>query len=109
VATKLREYRVAWSATAHERLLALDKPVMEQAGKAVDRLAEDPRPAGAKALIGTPGVLRVQTSNYRVLFSIDDDKHDVLIEDVRHRSNAHGATNSMKLLGMQSPQTALAR
>ena len=37
-----------------------------------------------------PGVLRFRTGNYRALFSIDDDKHEVLIEDVRHRSKAYG-------------------
>jgi mRNA-degrading endonuclease RelE of RelBE toxin-antitoxin system len=43
-----------------------------------------------KAVIGMPGVLRVRTGNYRVLYSIDDDKHEVWIEDVRHRSKAYG-------------------
>ena len=84
------QYQVTWSATARKHLLALDKPVREQVGKAVDGLADDPRPASVKALIGMPGVLRIRTGNYRVLFSIDDDKRDVLIEDVRHRSKAYG-------------------
>ncbi len=84
------QYQVTWSATARKHLLALDKPAREHVGKAVDRLADDPRPAGVRALIGMPGVLRVRTGSYGVLFSIDDDKREVLIEDVRHRSKAYG-------------------
>ena len=57
---------------------------------AVDKLAENPRPTKVKALVGMPGVLRVRTGDYRVLYSIDDDKREVLIEDVRHRSKAYG-------------------
>ena len=84
------QYQVTWSATAAKHLLALDKPAREQVRSAVDRLADDPRPAGVKALTGMPGVLRVRTGNYRVLYSIDDDKSEVWIEDVRHRSKAYG-------------------
>lgn len=57
---------------------------------AVNKLAENPRPSGVKALTGMPGVLRVRTGDYRVLYSIEDDKHRVWIEDVRHRSKAYG-------------------
>lgn len=83
-------YRVTWSATARKHLLALDKPARQQVITAADNLADNPRPAGVKALTGMPGVLRVRTGWYRVLYSIDDDKHEVLIEDVRHRSKAYG-------------------
>jgi mRNA-degrading endonuclease RelE of RelBE toxin-antitoxin system len=37
-----------------------------------------------------PGVLRLRTGDYRVLYSIDDSKQHVRIEDVRHRSKAYG-------------------
>jgi mRNA-degrading endonuclease RelE of RelBE toxin-antitoxin system len=37
-----------------------------------------------------PGALRARTGDYRVLYSIDDDKHEIWIEDVRHRKNAYG-------------------
>lgn len=36
------------------------------------------------------GVFRARTGDYRVLYSIDDDKLELWIEDVRHRSKAYG-------------------
>jgi mRNA interferase RelE/StbE len=84
------QYQVRWSPTARKHLLALDKPARKQVGSAVDKLAENPRPRDVKALVGMPGVLRVRTGDYRVLYSIDDDKREVWIEDVRHRSKAYG-------------------
>jgi mRNA interferase RelE/StbE len=84
------QYQVTWSATARRHFLGLDKPARKQVGSAVDKLAENPRPANVKALIGMPGVLRARTGNYRVLYTIDDDMREVWIEDVRHRSKAYG-------------------
>lgn len=83
-------YQVTWSDTARRHFLKLDKPARQQVGAAVDQLSDDPRPAGLKALTGMPGVFRVRTGNYRVLYSVDDDEREVWIEDVRHRSKAYG-------------------
>jgi mRNA interferase RelE/StbE len=83
-------YQVAWSSAARKHFLDLDKPARQQAGALIDKLAENPRPANVKALVGMPGVLRARTGDYRVLYMIDEDKHEVWIEDVRHRSKAYG-------------------
>jgi mRNA interferase RelE/StbE len=60
------QYQVTWSVTARRHLLALDKPARQQVGLAAEKLTDNPRPAGVKAAIGMPGVLRVRTGNYRV-------------------------------------------
>jgi mRNA-degrading endonuclease RelE of RelBE toxin-antitoxin system len=51
-------YRIEWRPLARKAFLALDKPVRERIGAAVDKLANDPRPSGAKALKGMQGVLQ---------------------------------------------------
>jgi mRNA interferase RelE/StbE len=81
---------VAWSTAARKHFLDLDKPARQQVGALVGKLAGNPRPANMKALVGMPGVYRVRTGDYRVLYTIDEDKHEVWIEDVRHRSKAYG-------------------
>jgi mRNA interferase RelE/StbE len=83
-------YDITWSAQAIRHFRELDKPVQERVAALVTSLADTPRPATAKALTGMPGVLRVRTGDYRVLYSIDDSKQEVWIEDVRHRSKAYG-------------------
>lgn len=77
-----------------QAFLDLDKPAREQVSVLVGKLAENPRPANLKALTGMPGVLRVRTGDYRVLYTIDDDEREVWIEDVRHRSKAYAVTSS---------------
>jgi mRNA interferase RelE/StbE len=46
---------------------------------AIDRLAHQPRPAGARALTGHPGLLRIRVGHYRVVYSVDDGKLIVTI------------------------------
>ncbi len=53
-------YRIEWRSRARKAFLALDKPVRRTIGAAVDALARDPRPAGAKIITGAHGVLRIR-------------------------------------------------
>lgn len=83
-------YQITWSARARDHFLKLDKPARQHVSAAIDKLASDPRPSGAKALTGMRGVLRVRVGDYRVLYTIDDDAREVWLEDVRHRSKVYG-------------------
>jgi mRNA interferase RelE/StbE len=83
-------YHVTWSPAAHKHFRKLDNRARKQVGLVVDKLAENPRPAGVKTVISLPGVLRARTGDYRVLYKIDEEKREVWIEDVRHRSKAYG-------------------
>jgi mRNA interferase RelE/StbE len=82
-------YRVTWSEKASKHFRPLDKPAKKRIVGIVDALAENPRPAGVKPVIGLPGVFRVRDGHCRVLFAVDDVRRAIWVEDVRHRSKAH--------------------
>ena len=68
------------------RYEARDRPVVERIKAATESLREDPRPAGAKMLTGMHGVLRIRVAgDYRVLYTVDDDRLVVLVVDAGHR------------------------
>ncbi|HEY2076219.1 MAG TPA: type II toxin-antitoxin system RelE/ParE family toxin [Streptosporangiaceae bacterium] len=83
-------YSTQWSKVAAKHYRALDKPAREQVDDLIAELAENPRPAGIKPVIGMRGVFRARTGDYRVLYTVDDDERELWIEDVRHRSKAYG-------------------
>jgi mRNA interferase RelE/StbE len=83
-------YKITWSNQARRHFSRLDKPGQKRVADAVDQLAENPRPSGLKPVISMPGVLRVRVGDYRILYTVDDGKREVWIEDVRHRSKAYG-------------------
>jgi mRNA interferase RelE/StbE len=83
-------YQITWSEKASKHFRQLDKPVKKRVAGAVNDLAENPRPAGVKPVIGLPGVFRAREGHCRVLYAVDDDRRTIWIEDVRHRSGVHG-------------------
>jgi mRNA interferase RelE/StbE len=64
--------------------------VAERIRTATEALRDEPRPAGARMLTGVHGVWRIRVSgDYRVLYTIDDDKLVVLIVDTGHRRQVY--------------------
>jgi mRNA interferase RelE/StbE len=81
-----RRYALEFAPKAVRTLRKLDRLVVERIRTATEALRDEPRPAGAKMLTGVHGVWRIRVSgDYRVLYTIDDDKLVVLIVDAGHR------------------------
>ena len=52
-------------------------------------LPSNPRPMGAEALKYQEGTYRLRQNDYRVVYQIDDDKKEVMIVKVAHRSEVY--------------------
>src|SRR5690606_33845506 len=55
----------------------------------IDKLARDPRPAGAIKLKGSERTWRVRVGDWRVIYDIYDDKLVVEVVRVPHRGDAY--------------------
>lgn len=55
---------------------------------AIALLGEDPRPPGAQALRGRPG-LRVRVGNYRIIYTINDGILLIVVVTLGHRSDVY--------------------
>ena len=82
---------ITWSEKASRHFGQLDQPAKKRIAETVNHLAENPRPPGVKPVIGLPGVFRVREGHWRVLYTFDDDRRTIWIEDVRHRNRVHGS------------------
>ncbi|MGH3181974.1 MAG: type II toxin-antitoxin system RelE family toxin [Streptosporangiaceae bacterium] len=81
-----RQYALEFAPKAVRSLRKLDRPVVERIKAATESLREAPRPAGANMLTGRHGVLRIRIAgDYRVLYTVDDDRLVVLVVDTGHR------------------------
>lgn len=78
-------YRIAISSAAARQLRKLDAQARRRIQAAIDLLSENPRPAGAKKLVGGGGEWRVRTGNYRIIYELNDDALLVLVLTVGHR------------------------
>lgn len=81
-------YRVELRPAAVRALRKLDPQVRRRVQGAIAMLAQDPRPPGARALQGRPG-LRVRAGDYRIIYTVDDDVLLVVVVRLGHRRDVY--------------------
>lgn len=82
-------YRIELSPAAARQLRKLDGPALLRVQAVVELLARQPRPAGAKKLVGGQGEWRVRTGDYRIIYEIDDGVLLVLVLAIGHRRDIY--------------------
>ena len=82
-------YRIEVAPAAIRQLRKLDPPARRRAQAAIELLADQPRPSGAKKLVGGDGEWRVRTGDYRIVYEIRDEILLVLVVAVGHRRDIY--------------------
>lgn len=83
-------YEIEWTTSALRELRKLDAATAHRVLMAVTRLADDPRPQGARVLVGEPsGVLRIRVGDYRVIYHVEDERIVVTVVRVAHRREVY--------------------
>ncbi len=83
-------YRLEVSHTAHRQIRRLPAQTQERVNREIARLAENPRPPGAKKLTARDGY-RVRVGDYRILYQVDDGPKVVIIYRVMSRGDVYRA------------------
>ena len=80
-------YQIRIERRAEKALIRLTRRDRRRIIKAIDDLAEDPRPAGCVPVKAAPrGTYRVRVGDYRVIYLVlDDDEGLVTVTRVRRR------------------------
>lgn len=81
-------YRIELRPAAVRALKLIDHQDRNSIRGAIALLGQDPRPPGAKALQGRPG-LRVRVGNYRISYTVDNDVLVVAVITLGHRQNIY--------------------
>jgi mRNA interferase RelE/StbE len=82
-------YEILFSRSARKELQSLPLDIAERILEKIELLAVNPRPPDCKKLKGYPNYWRIRISEYRVLYSIFEDRRIVDISVIRHRSEAY--------------------
>lgn len=82
-------YRVEVAPSAARQLRKLDPAARRRVQAAVELLADEPRPSGAKKLVGGDGEWRVRTGDFRIVYEIHDEILLVLVVAVGHRRDIY--------------------
>ena len=83
-------YTIEIARPAQRQLKKLDAKTRKKISRRIERLAEDPRPPGVVKLTDvSPPIYRIRDGQYRILYTIDDDKLIVLVVRIGHRSEVY--------------------
>jgi mRNA interferase RelE/StbE len=82
-------YRVEVAPAALRQLRKLDPPARRRVQAAIELLADQPRPSGAKKLVGGKGEWRVRTGDYRIVYEVHDNVLLVLVVADGHRRESY--------------------
>jgi mRNA interferase RelE/StbE len=82
-------YHLDISAGAEKQMRRLPAKIHERVLNALDGLKKDPRPRGCKKLKGEDNLWRIRVGDYRIAYTIEDDKLIVLVVRVAHRKDVY--------------------
>jgi mRNA interferase RelE/StbE len=82
-------HRLEFSPAAARQLRKFDRAAADRIRSATEQLRDQPRPPGATALQGRRGYLRIRVGDYRVIYSVDDDRLIVLVAALGHRREVY--------------------
>lgn len=82
-------YRIEFTSAARRQLRKLPEQAAQRIRPVIDALAGDPRPPGARALKGQPGTLRVRAGDYRIIYTVEDDRLVILVIGIGHRREVY--------------------
>jgi mRNA interferase RelE/StbE len=85
----MASYSVELTATAERQLRKLAKPEQARLVTAIRRLAEEPRPRGARKLQGFDDLFRIRVGTYRVIYSVEEERLLVLVLKLGHRKDVY--------------------
>ena len=85
----MAEYELIFTRSARKELEGLPQVTADRIVAMLERVAIQPRPAGARKLRGAVDLWRVRVGDYRVVYAINDVERIVDVRVVRHRKDAY--------------------
>ena len=82
-------FNIQWKASAKKELKKIDKTEIPKILKEIEKLSKEPYPVNYKKIIGTEHIFRIKIGNYRIIYSIENQKLIIEIIRVRHRKEAY--------------------
>lgn len=75
---------------AAKDLEVLPKQTQSKIATAIDGLANEPRPPGCKKLRGATNAYRIRVGDYRLIYTVEDDRLTVAVLKIGHRKDIYG-------------------
>lgn len=85
----MNRYSIQISTKADKSISRLESVTQTRILRAINDLANDPRPPGVKKLKFKTNHYRIRVGDYRIIYSIEDDILRILVIRVGHRQDVY--------------------
>jgi mRNA interferase RelE/StbE len=85
----MNEYAITFARSARKELESLPASVIDRVWPRIESLSQMPRPNGCRKLSGERNLWRLRVGDYRIVYSVDEQRRIVDINAVRHRRDAY--------------------
>ena len=85
----MASYKIIFKPSVEKDLRSLPKSIVKRIFKCIDVLKEEPFPRLSIKLAGSEQLYRVRIGDYRMIYAVDIDKRQVIIQYVRHRKDVY--------------------
>jgi len=82
-------YRIDFTTSAARQIKKLPRPARERVLQLIEGLAGDPRPHGARKLVGEEAAWRVRAGDYRIIYDVIDDELTITVVRAGHRRDIY--------------------
>jgi len=82
-------YRVFYTTSASKDWKRIHSSLISPLTRAIESLANNPRPMQSEKLAGSQNAYRLRKGNYRVLYTVDDAAKTVIIYKIAHRREVY--------------------
>lgn len=82
-------YKIKLKKSASKEIEKLPKIVLKRVIEKIQSLGIEPRPSGCKKL-SSDEKYRIRVGNYRILYTIEDDKLVIYVVKIGHRKDIYG-------------------
>lgn len=86
---KKRQYEVIFTRRAERVFRRLPPELVRRLDRAILALGDNPRPPGHRKLAGQDDLYRIRVGDWRVIYSIEDDRLIVLVIEIGPRDSIY--------------------
>ncbi len=85
----MASYTIEWKRSALKELKGLPKDAVRRILVAVEALADNPLPVGARKLAGTQHTYRIHEGVHRIIYTVSEPAVTIEVLRVAHRKDAY--------------------
>jgi len=82
-------YRIEFVKNAAKQFKALSIQDQQRLKSKIDALSSEPLPNGVVKLVGEQNLYRIRVGNYRIVYSVENERLLVLVVKIAHRKDVY--------------------